>query len=180
MNRKITFIVLSLLIGQLAFAQNCKYKTNELDKTTNKMVKETKSKVVWEKPFDSQGKMTAKKVGDDFFLTFVYDRGLGGAEFVVNKGNELIFVLENGTEVKLQRVPFPKNSTAGSATIAGENDPVDTGMISSLSFTDFLNSVFVQEWESPPYLWYDTAETLKANPMRKANRINGRCFFIKF
>lgn len=103
MNRKITFIVLSLLIGQLAFAQNCKYKTNELDKTTNKMVKETKSKVVWEKPFDSQGKMTAKKVGDDFFLTFVYDRGLGGAEFVVNKGNELIFVLENGTEVKLQR-----------------------------------------------------------------------------
>lgn len=103
MNRKITFIVLSLLIGQLAFAQNCKYKTNELDKTTNKMVKETKSKVVWEKPFDSQGKMTAKKVGDDFFLTFIYERGLGGAEFVVNKGNELIFVLENGTEVKLQR-----------------------------------------------------------------------------
>lgn len=103
MKKIISTIALSMALFSIMDAQNCKYSTNEVDKTTNKLVKETKSKVVWEKPFDSQGKMSAKKVGDDCFLTFVYGRGFGGAEFVVNKGNELTLVLEDGTEVKLKR-----------------------------------------------------------------------------
>lgn len=103
MRKIIVTIAFSLAICSILDAQNCKYRTNEVDKTTNKMVKETKSKVVLEKPFVAQGKMTAKKVSDECFLTFVYEGGIGTADFTVNKGNELILVLEDGTEVKLQR-----------------------------------------------------------------------------
>jgi len=103
MKKIILAIAFSVTFMSVSIAQNCKYKMNEVDKTTGKMVKETKSKVVWEKPFDSQGKMSAKKVGDEYFLTFTYDRGFGGAEFIVNKGNEFTLVLENGTEIKLYR-----------------------------------------------------------------------------
>lgn len=84
-------------------AQNCKYKTDEVDKTTGKQTKITKSKVFLMAPFRYDARMILQKIDTDYSVKFFLEYSAGGVNKVANKDAELIFVLQDGTEVILKR-----------------------------------------------------------------------------
>ena len=70
---KSKFITLLLIFASLSIvkAQNCKYKTNEIDKFTNKYTKLTKSEKVIG-TFYTTGEFSVKKVDTSYFFIFDY------------------------------------------------------------------------------------------------------------
>ncbi|HEY0029130.1 MAG TPA: hypothetical protein VGC65_00115 [Bacteroidia bacterium] len=101
---KTLFSLLTILgLSLIAPAQNCKYKIDGVDKTTGKQTTITKSKMIWSVPFKWAVQMSMQEVDSECSVVFVFDYSAGGATKVANKDAELIFVLQDGTEVKLKR-----------------------------------------------------------------------------
>jgi len=96
-------IIGTTLTTSIAFSQDCNYEKNAMDKTTGKLIKLTKMKTVCDNPAVSAGKMSTQKNGDDCSVNWKYDRGFNNTKFVVNKGSELIFVLDDATIINLKR-----------------------------------------------------------------------------
>ena len=95
--------ILILLSSFTINAQNCKYKTNEVDKFTGKFTKLTKPlKVI--STFFTGGDFSVKKVDTSFF--FIFDYTLSSYSnfnpYSINSGAQLIFLLENGDIVTLK------------------------------------------------------------------------------
>ena len=105
MKNTLFVIITGLLLSNPTWAQDCKYETNEMDKSTNKVTKITKKKTVWDVPFASEGKMSLSKIGDEYSVGFFYENAFGGTGgFIVNQNAELSFQLEDGTDIKLLKV----------------------------------------------------------------------------
>ncbi len=94
------FVALSFI--SLANAQNCKFKTNEIDKFTNKLTKLTKPEEVIS-TFYTAGEFSVKRVDTNYF--FIFDYMLSSYSnfdpYKIKKGASLIFLLENGETVNL-------------------------------------------------------------------------------
>ena len=88
---------------QFANAQNCKYKTNEIDKFTNKYTKLTKSEKVIG-TFYTSGEFSVKKI--DTSIYFIFDYVLSSYSnfdpYSIKKGASLIFLMENGETITLK------------------------------------------------------------------------------
>lgn len=101
---KSKFITLLLIFAFLSIvkAQNCKYKTNEIDKFTNKYTKLTKSEKVIG-TFYTTGEFSVKKVDTSYF--FIFDYVLSSYSnfepYSIKKSSQLIFLLENGEKITL-------------------------------------------------------------------------------
>ena len=101
---KSKFITLLLIFAYLSIvkAQNCKYKTNEIDKFTNKYTKLTKSEKVIG-TFYTTGEFSVKKVDTSYF--FIFDYVLSSYSnfepYSIKKSSQLIFLLENGEIITL-------------------------------------------------------------------------------
>ena len=67
MKINIVAIILICFSMQFANAQNCKYKTNEIDKFTNKYTKLTKSEKVIG-TFYTSGEFSVKKIDTSFYF----------------------------------------------------------------------------------------------------------------
>lgn len=100
--KKLLFIAL-VIVTTTASSQNCKYKTNEIDKFTNKYTKITKSQTVFG-TFFTQGNFCVKKIDTSFFfiLDFVISSYSSFDPYSINKGAQLMFLLEDGGMVTLQ------------------------------------------------------------------------------
>lgn len=101
--RKIILLLTFLTLTLCSQAQNCKYKKDEVDKTTGKKILITKSKMVFSAPFKYDAKISLQKVDSDYSVMWIMEYSAGGATKIANKDAELIFVLQDGTEVKLKR-----------------------------------------------------------------------------
>ena len=103
MKKIITVAFLLLVYVSIAHAQNCKYKTNEIDKFTKKYTKLTKAERVIS-TFNTTGLFSVKKVDTSYY--FIFDYVLSGYTnfdpYSVKKGAELIFLLENGETIILK------------------------------------------------------------------------------
>jgi len=88
-----------------SYAQNCKYKTNEIDKFTNKFTKLTKSEKVIG-TFYTSGIFSVKKIDTSFF--FIFDYVLSSYSnfepYSINSDAQIIFLLENGEVVTLKTI----------------------------------------------------------------------------
>ena len=86
-----------------AIAQNCKYKTNEIDKFTNKFTKQTKSEKVISS-FYTEGEFSVKK--SDTSYSFIFDYKISSYSnfepYSIKQGALLMFLLENGEMVTLK------------------------------------------------------------------------------
>jgi hypothetical protein len=101
--KKVFFALLFVFISlTIVNAQNCKYKTNEIDKFTNKYTKLTKSEKVIG-TFYTVGIFSVKKIDTSYFLIFEYDLSSFSNfdPYNIKKGADLIFLLENGETVTL-------------------------------------------------------------------------------
>lgn len=85
------------------FAQNCKFKTNDIDKFTGKFTKQTKPEQVIG-TFFTAGSFSVKRIDTNYF--FIFDYTLSSyADFdpySINQGAQLMFLLENGEIVTLK------------------------------------------------------------------------------
>lgn len=116
-----TILTLILFVSFLEVkSQNCSYKTNEVDKSSGKNMKITKSKMVADNPLVSALKISGQKNGDDCSINCLYDAGFGGKNMIVSKNAEFIITLEDGTEIKLLR------------GTEKDNYPISKGQINSL------------------------------------------------
>ncbi len=97
----LTLVVAALTVG--THAQSCKYKMDGVDKATGKQTRVTKSKMVFIAPFKYDAKVSFQKVDSDYSVIWIMEYSAGGGSKVANKDAELIFVLQDGTEVKLKR-----------------------------------------------------------------------------
>lgn len=109
--RKLTLIT-ALLLGANAFAQNCKYETNDIDKFTGKMTKITKKKKFIE-TFNSEGHIALQKADTTLTLILSY-RTSFSKKVTVGEGAELSFLLEDGKIITL------KKTTGKYATNSGQ------------------------------------------------------------
>ena len=102
---KINIIATILLtfFSHFANAQTCRYKTNEIDKFTNKYTKLTKSEKVIG-TFYTSGEFSVKKIDTSFF--FIFDYVLSSYSnfdpYSIKKEAELIFLMENGETITLK------------------------------------------------------------------------------
>jgi hypothetical protein len=95
-------LLLALAISNSISAQNCKYKTNEIDKFTNKYTKLTKAEKVIS-TFFTTGEFSVKKIDTSYF--FIFDYVLSSYSnfepYSIKKTAQLIFLLENGETITL-------------------------------------------------------------------------------
>jgi hypothetical protein len=96
-------IVFSLfLFTNALYAQNCKYKVNEIDKFTGQYTKLTKSEKVIS-TFYTVGDFSVQKVDTSFY--FIFDYVLSSYSnfdaFNISPSQKLIFLLENGEVINL-------------------------------------------------------------------------------
>jgi hypothetical protein len=103
MKINIVAIILICFSMHFASAQNCKYKTNEIDKFTNKYTKLTKSEKVIG-TFYTSGEFSVKKIDTSFY--FIFDYVLSSYSnfdpYSIKKGASLIFLMENDETITLK------------------------------------------------------------------------------
>jgi hypothetical protein len=102
MAKNIVALTVFIIFSAAAAAQNCKYRTNEIDKFTNRYTKLTKAEKVIG-TFHTSGEFSVKKIDTSFY--FIFDYALSDYSnfepYSIKKGAELIFLLENGVTVTL-------------------------------------------------------------------------------
>ncbi len=104
MKKILTILILFpiFLTSSVTIAQNCKFKINEVDKFTNKLTKVTKSEKVIG-TFYTTGEFSVKRIDTSFY--FIFDYILSSYSnfepYSINKGSNLIFLLENGETITL-------------------------------------------------------------------------------
>jgi len=110
--KRISLLALALICAYSSFAQNCKYKKNEVDKFTGKHVKQTKDKQVIG-TFYTAGDFSVLKEGEDYFLVFDYvlTSYSNFKPHSIPEGSELVFLLVNGKTISAKSV----------ATISGQS-----------------------------------------------------------
>jgi len=101
--KQLTTILIPILTSLVTInAQNCRYKTNEIDKFTNKYTKLTKSEKVIGTFFTS-GEFSIKKIDTSYY--FIFDYLLSSYSdfepYSIQKSAQLIFLLESGETVTL-------------------------------------------------------------------------------
>ena len=96
------FFFLNIITISGLNAQNCKYKTNDLDKFTKKYTKITKPERVIGS-FYTAGEFSVKKTDTSYF--FIFDYVLSSYSnfkpYKINKGSSLMFLLENGETITI-------------------------------------------------------------------------------
>jgi hypothetical protein len=102
MKSKCFTLLLILAASTNVNAQICKYKTNEIDRFTNKFIKLTKpEKVIG--TFFTTGEFSVKKVDTSYF--FIFDYVLSSyynfEPYSIKESAQLIFLLENGETITL-------------------------------------------------------------------------------
>jgi len=113
-------------------AQNCKYKTNDVDKFTGKMTKETKSEKVISS-FYSNGEFSIKKVDTVHTIVFDYSLSAYSKNEPSNliKGQQLQFLLENGEMVTIKSLDEIKGTRKTTVGIP----PVYTCYLTSIAYS---------------------------------------------
>jgi hypothetical protein len=91
------------VLTNLGFSQNCKFKINEIDKFTKKVVKLTKSEKVIGSFFTS-GEFSVKKSDTNYNLILDYSLSAYSnmGNYSIKKGAKLIFLLENGETIEFK------------------------------------------------------------------------------
>lgn len=102
MQKTIIILFLTLLSFGNSYAQNCKYKVNELDKFTGKYTKITKSEKVIA-TFYTAGEFSVKKIDTSYF--FIFDYVISSYSnfdpYSIQKSAQLIFLMESGDIITL-------------------------------------------------------------------------------
>lgn len=101
-NPKFVLILLVSFLFSHANAQNCSYKTNEVDKFTKKFTKITKPKKIIG-TYYTEGKISIKRVDTSFFILFDYFHSSNRPfnAWNIAKSSQLIFLLENDEVITL-------------------------------------------------------------------------------
>lgn len=102
MKRLIFLFFLSAVLSNLVNGQNCKFKTNEVDKFTNKMTRETKPAKIMAS-FYTAGDFSVKVVDTSysFNLDYIISKYKKFEPYSINKGAKMIFLLENRETIEL-------------------------------------------------------------------------------
>ncbi len=93
------------------FTQNCKFKTNDVDKFTGKFIKQTKPEQVIG-TFYTAGGFSVKRIDTNYFFIFDYTLSSYGdfEPYSINQGAQLMFLLENGDIVTLKSADVIKGT----------------------------------------------------------------------
>jgi hypothetical protein len=128
-----------------SIAQDCKYSENDIDKSTNKLTKQTKSdKLIYVNGEGTlTGQISIRRVDTDFYLVLSYEfqKAKSGIEANIPKGTKLMFLLENKETITVK----------ASSEVKGEKDKKAMGIyycnlnnvsypISKEELTKFLTS----------------------------------------
>jgi len=103
MTKLIVGVAMTILTTASLNAQNCKYKVNEIDKFTNKFTKQTKPEKVIS-TFFTAGEFSVRRIDTAYY--FIFDYVLSSYKnfdpYSINKGAQLMFLLENGEMITLK------------------------------------------------------------------------------
>ncbi|MBN8697401.1 MAG: hypothetical protein J0L87_12795 [Bacteroidetes bacterium] len=97
---KNSIALILILLSTITFSQNCKYKTNDVDKFTGKLTKLTKPEELFETN-QIVGFISIQKIDNEYSLIFVCD-GSFNVRRTIKSGSKMLLLLENSKIITLE------------------------------------------------------------------------------